>query len=343
MVFGNLARLIQVCFWTFLFCSVYFTFYILTQTDTSLILTSSVIHLETSTTSESSPNSIRVVKLVNEQANSNLSYLTFQNDAFRPRALKSGNFSKCTMAQCFHFEKCQDVRDFRIYIHQEPTLITSSIYGHLIERIVKSKYATNNSDEACLFVLSLDTLDRDRISKNYLKNLDTLLKNLSYWREGQNFLLFNLYAGSWPHYRDTLDIDTSKAILAKASFSIKTYRQNFDISFPLFHSDLPVAHSTRQFNFQQIDTRKKYFLTFKGKRYLSGVGSETRNSLFHLNNNRDVILLTTCKHGVNWQELKDERCDVDNALYDKYDYSDLLVNSLFCLIPLVDVSPHIDF
>lgn len=66
---------------------------------------------------------------------------------------------------------------------------------------------------------------------------------------------------------------------------------------------------------------------------MTGVGSETRNAIYHLHNGRDIILLTTCKHGFNWQDVKDERCDADNAAYDKYDYTELLDRSLFCLVP----------
>nr|CAD7569538.1 unnamed protein product [Timema californicum] len=56
----------------------------------------------------------------------------------------------------------------------------------------------------------------------------------------------------------------------------------------------------------------------KGKRYVHGIGSETRNSLYHLHNEKDIVLVTTCRHGKSWKEMKDERCDEDNAEFDRH-------------------------
>merc|ERR1719153_257359 len=44
-------------------------------------------------------------------------------------------------------------------------------------------------------------------------------------------------------------------------------------------------------------------------------------------------MVTTCKHGKNWREMMDERCEEDNAEYDRWDYEELLSNSTFCLVP----------
>jgi glucuronyl/N-acetylglucosaminyl transferase EXT1 len=71
----------------------------------------------------------------------------------------------------------------------------------------------------------------------------------------------------------------------------------------------------------------------QGKRYTYGIGSETRNALFHLHNGRDVVAVTTCKHGKSWRETKDDRCDADQAEFDRYDFTALMSESLACLAP----------
>jgi glucuronyl/N-acetylglucosaminyl transferase EXT1 len=254
---------------------------------------------------------------------------------------ETNTYKACTMNTCFNKSRCMNNK-FSFYIYDDKynsNLPKSNIFSNILNFLKMSKYLTKNPQDACLFVLSVDTLDRDRRSPNFIKNIDELINNLTYWNHGQNHLIFNMYSGSWPNYAENLEFNALKAIIIKASFSKKNYRKNFDISFPLFHSDLPSYQNNLTINYDSAMKiilhmpPKKHFLTFKGKRYLNGVGTFTRNALYHFNNQRDVILLTTCKHGINWEEFKDDRCDIDNELYDKYDYNDLLNNSVFCLIP----------
>ena len=88
--------------------------------------------------------------------------------------------------------------------------------------------------------------------------------------------------------------------------AVENYRPGFDISLPLFHRHHPArggAPGTATSNLFPVTTRSRpntlpaprHFLAFKGKRYVHGIGSDARNSLHHLHNGRDVVMVTTCK------------------------------------------------
>ena len=199
---------------------------------------------------------------------------------------------------------------------------------------------------------SFDTLDRDPLSIDYQKNLPRFIPV----DNGQNHIIFNLYSGTWPAYNemDFSNFNFGLAMLIKASIRYQDYRPDFDISLPLFSKThplrgdtLPIAanqnslganqqksYSIRYMNSSALTKYdSKNLLVFKGKRYIYGIGSETRNMLHHLDNKDDILIYTTCKHGKKWKELKDERCNTDNSEYDKFDYNNLMLNSTFCLVP----------
>ncbi|KAM9778751.1 exostosin-1 isoform 2-T4 [Syngnathus typhle] len=207
------------------------------------------------------------------------------------------------------------------------------------ERRSESRFHTEDPVKACLFVLAVDTLDRDRLSPQFVQNARTRIQSLPTWNDGRNHLIFNLYSGTWPDYTEDLGFEVGQAMLAKASANVANFRPNFDISIPLFSKDHPLkaggtggadGASARD---SPTSSSRRYLLVFKGKRYLTGIGSETRNALYHIHNGDDIVLLTTCKHGKDWEKHKDSRCDHDNQEYAKFDYQELLHNSTFCLVP----------
>lgn len=226
--------------------------------------------------------------------------------------------SKCQMETCFNFSMCRN--GFKIYVYPfENDARISVNYGKIIHVIKKSVYYTKDPKEACVFVSSHDTTDQDKLSRlDYVTSLENKISNLPYWNGGRNHIIFNLYSGTWPDYKDTLDFDVGKAILVKASFNALHYRPYFDISFPLFDKDQPIfSEGNLPHSNEMFPVLKQYKLVFKGKRYLNGIGGESRASLHHIHNNEDIIMLTTCKHGLNWKDMKDDRCDHDNELYDR--------------------------
>ncbi|XP_026155308.1 exostosin-1b [Mastacembelus armatus] len=241
---------------------------------------------------------------------------------------------RCRMDSCFDFSLCQK-NGFKVYVYpQQKGEKISESYQNILSTIEGSRFYTSDPGQACLFVLSLDTLDRDQLSPQYVHNLKTKVQNLPLWNDGRNHLIFNLYSGTWPDYTEDLGFDIGQAMLAKASISTENFRPNFDVSIPLFSKEHPRTGGERGYlKYNSIPPFRKYMLVFKGKRYLTGIGSDTRNALYHVHNAEDVVLLTTCKHGKDWQKHKDARCDKDNAEYDRYDYKEMLHNSTFCLVP----------
>lgn len=234
----------------------------------------------------------------------------------RGRRKQKTRSSPCTMETCFDFTNCKN--NFKVYVYKsQPEQKLSTTYSKIIQVLKESKYYTEEPKTACIFIPSLDTLDRDKLSSDFVEGLGPKITTQSFWNGGRNHLIFNLFSGTWPDYSEDLGFDISQAILAKASFSVDAYRPGFDVSFPLFPKTLPVkASGILPHNVDIFPIERKYKLAFKGKRYLSGIGSESRNALYHIHNGKDIVLLTTCKHG-KWKHLKDSRCDIDNSNYDR--------------------------
>ncbi|XP_075765173.1 exostosin-like 1 isoform X2 [Pelodiscus sinensis] len=254
--------------------------------------------------------------------------------ARREARLRIYRHSRCRMETCFDLARCE-ARGFKVFVYPAgPQAPPSESYRKVLAALRESRYLTARPEEACLFVLSIDTLDRDRLSSRYVRSLDAQIRRVPLWNGGRNHLVFSLFAGTWPAYAEDLGFDPGQAILAKASFDAETFRPGFDVSIPLFPSEHPQKGGERGWLAQAArPPPKKYLLAFKGKRYLTGIGSDTRNALRHLHNGRDIISLTTCKHGRDWEKHKDPRCDRDNSDYDRFDYQELLHNSTFCIIP----------
>ncbi|XP_038600644.1 exostosin-1 [Tachyglossus aculeatus] len=242
---------------------------------------------------------------------------------------------RCRMESCFDSGRCRRW-GFRVYVY--PRAKGDKVgpaYQGVLAAIEASRFYTADPGRACLFVLGLDTLDRDPLSPQFVANLRARVQGLALWNGGRNHLVFNLYSGTWPDYaEDDVGFELGQAMLAKASLGAAAFRPRFDVSLPLFSRDHPRAGGGRgALRANAVPPLRRYTLVFKGKRYLTGIGSDTRNALYHVHNGDDLVLLTTCKHGKDWQKHKDARCDRDNAEYEKYDYREMLHNATFCLVP----------
>lgn len=228
---------------------------------------------------------------------------------------------RCRMETCFDFSRCRrrGREGFRVYIYPpEKNDRMSESYRKILTSISESRYYTSDPHEACLFVLGIDTLDRDQLSGQFVHNVDERIRGYPLWNDGRNHLIFNLYSGTWPNYTEDLGFNIGQAMLAKASLNAEHFRQAFDVSIPLFSKDHPQKGGERGWLVRNATPpQRKYLLMFKGKRYLTGIGSDTRNALHHIHNGKDIVSLTTCRHGKDWEKHKDARCDHDNLEYER--------------------------
>ena len=86
---------------------------------------------------------------------------------------QSLNTSLCSMERCFDFSRCSG-RPFKVYVYPEDdNVLPSSSYNKIISAIKDSRFYTSDPNQACAFVLSLDTLDRDPLSGDYIRNIQS--------------------------------------------------------------------------------------------------------------------------------------------------------------------------
>jgi len=107
------------------------------------------------------------------------SYVTDENDFVA--AISAGTerrrTSDCRMSNCFDFSRCV-VGEFRVYVYP-PIGLVSVNYGQILRALKASRYYTSDPKQACVFILAIDTLDRDKLSAEYVPNIQVCCIPLS--------------------------------------------------------------------------------------------------------------------------------------------------------------------
>lgn len=232
-------------------------------------------------------------------------------------------FPRCSMDVCFNFSRCEHGNELLIYTYNEPAAPDDN--PTFFNLLPTSKYHTNDPEKACLFFYFSDSVaNQDAWTKPDPKILP-------FWNGGLNHV-FVTFADHWEQTNPPARSIGMASILS-TELHYTTYRPHFDIAIPLprLNSNVKGLAELKPFD-------RKYFLTFKGTRYLSREGNFRSNPAFRgMHNGEDVIIATTCNHETNnkllrWQPWRGTGCEEDQILFDRNDYTDLM-NTTFGLAP----------
>ncbi|KAG0579154.1 hypothetical protein M758_4G077400 [Ceratodon purpureus] len=234
-------------------------------------------------------------------------------------------FPRCSMDACFNFSRCDDGDNLLIYIYNDPVPKGLHVPMYL-ESLPGSEWHTTDPEQACLFFYFSDT------EANKAAWTKPAFSRLPYWNGGRNHVIVT-FADRW---RDTNPAPESLGMASLLSTKLHhtTYRSAFDIAIPLPRSNPFIIEEL----YHLSPFERKYFLTFKGKRYLSREGVFRGSESFRgMNNGKDVVVVETCEGKTNTKLLKSHPelgsgCKEGQAVYDSYDYMELM-NSTFALAP----------
>lgn len=236
--------------------------------------------------------------------------------------ISSGPNPKCSYYDCFNIYKCGHKGSSKILVYVYPLIkyydskgnpVTSQMskeFYQLLKTITESKYYTPNPLEACLFVVSIDTLNQNRFRA---KETSQALASLPHWNSGENHIIFNMIPGSAPEYNTVVDLALGNAIVAGAGFDSWSYRVGFDISLPVFS---PVASTLKDASY----TRKWLVISSQ-----LNIHPEYYSELLQLSSDTNELLVLEPCHDMTNASM---RCRGSRM----YHYPHILQRGVFCLV-----------
>ncbi|RVE45912.1 hypothetical protein evm_009446 [Chilo suppressalis] len=235
--------------------------------------------------------------------------------------------SNCTYWECFNVYRCgRGGHDkITIYIYplkdyqtenRRPISQFSKEFYIILDTIRHSKYYTPNPEEACILVPSIDTLNQNSFSSEYVGRA---LQTLQYWNNGENHLIFNMLPGKAPNYDSVVTLNTGKAIIAGGGFDTWSFRYGFDVSIPVYSHIAEKIESSqpKQKNYMIISTQLNI-----PQNYLEQLQNIASSS-------NDLLLLDQCKSessGIDYTK----RCEYTTGRI--FNYPEIMKEGMFCLV-----------
>lgn len=250
---------------------------------------------------------------------------------------------RCTLNTCFDFSRCHRANlsdPIPVYIYPKMALANATlaeyvdpaihivIYDSIIYalRTLPWVRVTENAAEACLLVPHVQDLQGIDLH-NFVRAPVDLAALLPYWNGGRNHLIFEFTDYETPHF------DAGRAILLRSNCRRYYCREGYDLAVPIYQRfRLPEPAERALAAHAGV---RPYLLSFKGTRSRD---KPYRNRISSIHNGRDVLILVAC-HADGWLPVVDGECDEQQRRLDTHSYEELLLNSMFSLVP-EGTAPH---
>ncbi|CAI5461117.1 unnamed protein product [Closterium sp. Yama58-4] len=226
-----------------------------------------------------------------------------------------GVFPLCAMDACFNYSRCPAGPS------KEPLVYSYWPGQHYFKRFNETRWHTDDPAKACFFFVHMARGQPNEFS------------DLEHWGEnGANHVLIS-FSDSWS---GPSPFSVASAMVMVTNAQATLMRTDFDTSIPL-----PQMWKNPPVGLRNLPagSARKYFLTFRGTRYLGNLKGNFRSApeFKALHNGKDVVVLTRCGGSTNARILAEEpslkhECDEDAKLYTQYDFNDVM-NTTFTLAP----------
>ncbi|KAJ8928310.1 hypothetical protein NQ314_019136, partial [Rhamnusium bicolor] len=137
------------------------------------------------------------------------------------------------------------------------------------------------------------------------------------WKNGENHLVFNMISGTAPDFSTVVELQLGNAMIAGAGFDTYTFRENFDVSLPVFS---PVAKLAEV----KDTSHDRSWLVTSSQLNIDPYYLNELQKLSH-QYHESLLILDAC-HNRNYSQ----RCDVNSG--QKYAYPEILQETIFCII-----------
>jgi hypothetical protein len=190
-------------------------------------------------------------------------------------------------------------------------------YREVVRIIKSSRFYTHDSRQACLVLLPVDLLSQNSTDVN----VKMIAGYKNSWKNDDNHLVLSMFLGTFQGIEgvNLHEVSYHKSIIAGGGFTLSSYRQQFDVSVPVFNTATRSLLNKRRRE-KRIQLLTTLLPSSEALSLLTSSHGVLENLLF------DSLLLLPCMK----RSSSTSRCAYDS--HDYHNYPAVLLQSRYCLI-----------